>query len=87
MSGGAICRCPESQKPLLERKWRVTADRCNYSAFNGYRRESSKYSAVTCLCCPSCWRTAASYPDLLPEYSESEYQSVCSAIAACRGDA
>jgi hypothetical protein len=67
MSGGQICRCPESKKPLLERKWRVTQWRCNHSAFNGYHYESSDYSALICEApgCTGSWRTKADYADKL----------------------
>jgi hypothetical protein len=67
MSGGQICRCPESKKPLLERAWRVTQWRCNHSAFSGYHRTPSDYSAIICEVpgCTGGWRTKAAYADTL----------------------
>lgn len=67
MSGGQICRCPESKKPLLERRWRVTQWRCNHSAFNGHHKTPSDYSAIVCEApgCVGAWRTKADYADTL----------------------
>lgn len=67
MSGGQICRCPESKKPLLERNWRVMQYRCNHSAFSGWQYTPSDYSAIICDApqCNGCWRTKASYADAL----------------------
>lgn len=71
MSGGQICRCPESKKPLLERAWRVVQYRCNHSAFNGYHHTPSDYSSITCDAvhnghrCIGHWRTKAPYADRL----------------------
>jgi hypothetical protein len=65
MSGGYICRCPESKKPIEEREWRVTHRRCNYSAFNGYHYTPSDYSNVRCRRCRANWRTKAAYVDEL----------------------
>lgn len=66
-SGGQICRCPESKKPLLERRWRVTQHRCNHSKFNGSRWTPSAYSALVCDAphCSGGWRTKAPYADTL----------------------
>lgn len=67
MSGGQICRCSESKKPLLERRWRVIQYRCNHSAFSGYRRTPSDYSSLTCDA-PGCvghWRTKSAYADAI----------------------
>lgn len=61
MSGGTACRCPKEKKNL-----QVIARGCNYSAFNGYRYQSSDYSAVQCRTCGRIWRTKAKYVDLLP---------------------
>ncbi len=57
--------CEEAKKPLAERAWRVMQYRCNYSAFNGYRRTASQYSAIRCLECNAYWRTKAAYVEEL----------------------
>jgi hypothetical protein len=72
MSGGWTCKCEESKKPLAERAWRVSQYRCNHSAFNGYKRTPSRYSAITCLKCRAWWRTTAAYADALPNLTEAE---------------
>lgn len=46
--------------------WLVTARKCNYSAFNGYRWTPSDYSQVMCPNCNVSWRTKAGYVDALP---------------------
>lgn len=46
--------------------WVVTAYRCNYSAFSGYRRTPSAYSEVKCTECGTYWRTKAKYVERLP---------------------
>lgn len=57
------CRC----KPEDRRKWwRVVHYKCNFSAFNGYRRAPSDYSLVECEGCGARWRTKAKYVDRLP---------------------
>jgi hypothetical protein len=61
MSGGTVCKCPESKKPITERRWRVTARYCNYSAFSGYHWTPSNYSEVRCSECRNFWRTKAKY--------------------------
>lgn len=48
-------------------RWRVVHRRCNYSAFNGYRRTSSRYSLLVCLTCERRWRTAAGYVETTPD--------------------
>lgn len=66
MSQGFGCTCPG--KPEEKRKnWVVVHYKCNYSAFSGYKRTSSDYSAVKCTCCQSRWRTKADYVLLLPK--------------------
>lgn len=65
MSGGNVCSCPERKKPIDQRQWRVTARRCNYSAFNGYHWTPSDYSEVRCSECLASWRTKAQYVDRL----------------------
>ena len=69
MSGGTVCRCPERSKPIKERAWRVHQRYCNHSAFNGYHYTPSEWSSVTCLKCPSLWRTKANYVALLPDFN------------------
>jgi hypothetical protein len=67
MSGGAMCKCGRRDA------WRVTAYRCNHSAFSGYRSTPSRYSEVMCdLDAGGCgvrWRTKARYVDELPRSS------------------
>jgi len=41
--------------------WRVHDRHANHSAFNGYHRTVSDYSALHCLNCGHCWRTKAKY--------------------------
>ncbi len=60
------CRCQERQKPAIERRWMVTAYRCNHSAFNGYRFTPSDWSAVRCERCGANWRTKAAYVEEIP---------------------
>lgn len=38
---------------------RVVQRLCNFSAFSGYRRTPSRYSAIRCMCCNHYWRTLA----------------------------
>jgi len=66
MSGGVPCRCEERNKPIGERRWVVRDFRCNHSAFNGYHRTPSDYSAVECEACGGWWRTKANYVYSLP---------------------
>jgi hypothetical protein len=51
--------------------WRVTARKCNYSAFNGYRWSPSDYSEVICDVtaggCGARWRTKAAYVYEIPD--------------------
>lgn len=67
MSGGHICHCEESKKPIAERRWVVVNRLCNYSAFNGSRWTSSDYSALCCHACGNHWRTKAPYVAQLPD--------------------
>jgi len=67
MSQGQACHCAESRKPVAERQWRVLQRRCNYSAFSGYHRTASDYSAVQCTACGVWWRTKAAYVHQLPD--------------------
>lgn len=67
MSGGGFCTCDERKKPIAERAWFVLDRLCNHSAFNGYRRTPSEYSAVCCRGCRSIWRTRADYVAKLPD--------------------
>lgn len=66
MSGGLACSCPERAKRVSERRWVVVQFMANCSAFNGYHRTSSDYSAVQCHGCMSIWRTKAEYVWALP---------------------
>lgn len=61
MSDGPACRCSEREKPVKDRRWVVTARYCHHSAFAGYARTYSDYSAVWCLTCAASWRTKAEY--------------------------
>lgn len=61
MSGGNVCRCSESKKPIKERNWKIMAFRCNHSAFNGWRETASDYSEIQCNTCNYRWRTKANY--------------------------
>lgn len=60
-SNGNRCNCEESKKPLEARNWFVRDLKCNYSAFNGYRRTPSDYSSCICTACRASWRTKADY--------------------------
>lgn len=62
MSGALACRNP-AHRP----GWVVLVRQANYSAFNGYRRTPSAYSAVRCTLCPRSWRTRAAYVATLPD--------------------
>lgn len=75
MSSGVAC-VNKAHRPY----WWVETYRANYSAFNGYARTPSDYSAVRCSpphdagpCSPhhvsgagAYWRTKAAYVDTLP---------------------
>jgi hypothetical protein len=61
MSGGTSCKCSEGKKPVAQRAWVVDTYGGNNSAFNGYRFQSSDYSAMRCTACGACWRTKANY--------------------------
>ena len=61
MSQGTACKCPESKKPFGQRRWVVLQRYGNCSAFNGYRFQSSDYSAVQCYGCGTLWRTKAAF--------------------------
>lgn len=68
---GGVCKCPESKKPITERKWFVLDRECNHSAFNGYARTPSAYSCVHCNECIACWRTKAAYVGKLKDETTS----------------
>ena len=72
MSGGIACNCKERKTPIPQRKWVVLMRHCNYSAFNGYRRTPSDYSAITCLSCGRLWRTKARYVERLRNWKPSD---------------
>ena len=54
------CRCEGTRDQRMEH-WGVVTFRGNYSAFNGYRFQSSNFSAVVCVKCGAHWRTDARY--------------------------
>lgn len=64
----AVCSCIERKRGVKVRNWRVTRYKCNYSAFNGYKRADSDYSTVQCLSCLAVWRTKAAYVESLPKF-------------------
>jgi hypothetical protein len=69
MSGGTACTNRQHRKHLV-----VLQRECNYSAFNGYRRTPSRYSAVLCTV-PTCrlvWRTKAAYVRQLPDATAAD---------------
>lgn len=65
MSGGLCCKCEESKKPLAERAWEVTQYKCNHSAFGGYHKADSDWSALSCHHCRAQWRSKGRYVDAL----------------------
>jgi len=67
MSGGNACQCAQRKKPVNKRRWLVMDRNCNYSAFNGYRKTFSDYSAIRCMCCGAYWRTKSRYVDYLDD--------------------
>lgn len=72
MSGGNKCTCGRKHGDIADLA--VTVRKCNYSAFNGYRRTPSDYSEIVCLR-PGCLgvrRTKAKYVDQLPDVSLSQ---------------
>lgn len=81
MSGGISCKCHKTEHtpPMTEEKWRecqsfwrVVNRRCNYSAFNGYQRTYSAYSALRCLRCGSAWRSKALYVSVIKDMLAEE---------------
>ena len=67
MSESFSCHCEERKKPVLDRDWVVIHRHCNYSAFNGYHQQYSKYSEVYCRKCHRIGRTKAKYVSLLKD--------------------
>lgn len=69
MSGGNVCRCEESNKPMKDRQWFVYRRKCNFSHFEspkgGYHY--SNYSSVHCAKCDAMWRTKAKYVNELKD--------------------
>jgi hypothetical protein len=55
------CRCPESRRPLLDRRWAVVRRNEVASAFEGYRPRFSRFSDLFCFACQSSWRSAGAY--------------------------
>jgi hypothetical protein len=62
MASGIACRDDAHRQ-----YWRVLMRNANRSAFNGYRRTTSDYSAVHCPVCHLAWRTKAAYVATLPD--------------------
>lgn len=60
MSKGIACRCKGSLADRLK-NWVVVDYKCNHSAFSGYHRTPSDYSALKCNACGARWRTKAGY--------------------------
>lgn len=60
MSGGAAC-------PDRTHAHYVKVRHANYSAFNGGRRQWSRYSELFCPETGRVWRTDAAYADRLPD--------------------
>jgi len=67
MSQGTSCKCPESKKPVKDRRWVVLQRNSRCSAFDGYRPMFSDYSAVQCHACGTVWRTKADFVLSLPD--------------------
>lgn len=65
MSGGHACNCEERKKPAEDRNWVIIDYKCNFSAFNGWRRTASDYSSVRCVECGRAWRTKSNYVNKL----------------------
>lgn len=61
MSVSFSCHCPERDKPVEKRNWRVTKRNFHNSAFAGYHPTYSDYSSVVCLTCCVVGRTKANY--------------------------
>lgn len=61
MSGGNVCSCAESKKPITDRNWLIVHYKCNYSAFNGGKKTNSDYSLIHCPGCGCFWRTKSKY--------------------------
>lgn len=59
MSKGLGCFCEPKEKS--KDNWRVVHYKCNYSAFSGYKKTPSDYSALRCTKCGARWRTNAAY--------------------------
>lgn len=53
---------------------RVLDRKCNYSAFNGYHRTRSDYSAIRCVETGAIWRTKAAYVDELPDETDPKWR-------------
>jgi len=65
---GGGCSCPRAA-------WRVYNRMCNYSAFNGYHRTPSDYSALVCLFCFHPWRSKAAYVRSTPDITAAEAEN------------
>lgn len=56
------CVCPKGKGKLV-----CTMYKCNYSAFNGYRKTFSDYSQIVCRRCGAVWRSKGKFVDTLPK--------------------
>ena len=61
MSYSLACKCPERDKPLLNRHWTLRNRHHHHSCFGGSVRRPSAYSTVECLVCRSAWRSKADF--------------------------
>lgn len=61
MAASFSCKCEERKKPVKERNWVVWQRHCHHSAFAGYHKTPSDYSAVKCYTCGATGRTKAAY--------------------------
>lgn len=70
MSGGWACKDKTHRA-----QWQVTQRHCNHSAFNGYRRTYSAWSAVRCPECHAIWRTKGAFVNTLPDAPDAWWNS------------
>lgn len=75
MGQGTACICPGTRS-FKRKMWVVLQYRCNYSAFNGYRRSESNYSCVQCTQCGHVWRTKQPYVDHLPRREAPKIEAI-----------
>lgn len=82
MSGSLMCNCGERLISLEERNWVIQDYKCNYSAFNGYRRTPSDYSCILCKTCGRSWRTKAKYVEKLREIEGRKWKDRTTSLVA-----